>query len=636
MLKQTHMRHFFLVAILALLGLPALLAFGPSSPQAVALASGTVELPPDAMPSVLSFGAKGDGVTDDTAAIQAALNQGRRASDGSSIHDDYYGRPKALYFPPGTYLVSATLDWIGCCVTLQGAGSSRSVLKLRDAAPGFGDPAAPRAVIRTPAGNMSFRQNVRDLAINTGSDNPGAVALDYIANNSGSVTDVILRAGDGRGVRGLDLTRQWPGPALFKNLQVEGFDTGIAVAHAEYGPTFERILLRDQRVAGISNRGNTLAIRGLDSTNSVPAIVSTETWSSLILLDAELRGGASGTAAISSAGLVYARNVVAEGYRVALSVKGQDLPGLILSESISGRIFSLFDAPARSLRLPISETPAAPADPPAAWGKFTTANYGDTSRLQPLLNSGASTIYFPFGTYFSFDERIVTVPAGVRRIVGFSSVVNGDSRGRNGGGIRLIVEGNSTVPLIVEGFGYGVKLEQRGKRPVVLKHGGYDYTAVAGAGDLYLEDVELGPLSIVAGQRVWARQLNNEYGGVKIRNAGGELWILGLKTERAGTVIETTAGGRTELLGTLIYPSRPFTAAERSEPAFRSVDAAMSLIFSESVYCTGCGYTLYVEETRAGVTRQLSAAEVGGRMPLFTGFAAPVFTERIYLPLLRR
>jgi hypothetical protein len=108
-----------------------------------------------------------------------------------------------------------------------------------------------------------------------------------------------------------------------------------------------------------------------------------------------------------------------------------------------------------------------------------------------------------------------------------------------------------------------------------------------------------------------------------------------LKTERAGTVIETTAGGRTELLGTLIYPSRPFTAAERSEPAFRSVDAAMSLIFSESVYCTGCGYTLYVEETRAGVTRQLSAAEVGGRMPLFAGFAAPVFTERIYLPLLR-
>lgn len=635
------MRRHALCLALAVLALAPFLVLAesavPPMPHAQTGAAGVVELPADAMPSVKTFGAKGDGVTDDTLAIQAALDAGRRNPDGSPTHGDYFGRPKALFFPPGVYLVGGTLDWTGCCITLQGAGSARTTIRLRDSAPGFGDPAAPRPVIRTPGGNMSFRQNVRDLTIDTGSGNAGAVGLDYIANNSGSVTDVTIRSGDGRGARGLDLTRQWPGPALFKRLRVEGFDVGIAVRHAEYGPTFEQISLSGQRVAGIENRGNTLAIRGLTSANSVPAITSAESWSSIILLDATLSGGAPTSAAVESAGYVYARNVTAQGYRAALRVKGADVPGLSVGEQISGQVFKLFDdAPPRSLLLPVAETPAAPADPPAAWGKFTAANYGDTSRLQALLNSGASTVYFPAGGYLSFDERAVTVPATVRRIVGFSSVINGDAAGVNGGGIRFIVEGDSAEPLTVEQFGYGVTVEQRGRRPVALKYGKFAYLAGPGAGDLYLEDVEIGPLNLVAGQRVWARQLNDEYGGTKITNPGADLWILGLKTERAGTVIETTAGGRTELLGTLIYPSRPFSAEEQGRAAFISRDSAMSLIYSESVYCAGCGYRIHVEETRAGVTRRLLAADFPGRMPLFAGFAAPALDRTLYLPLVRR
>jgi hypothetical protein len=78
--------------------------------------------PADFMRSVKAYGAQGDGVTDDTAAIQAALNDARVDANGQPLHNDYYGRPKALYFPAGTYLVSATLRWIGCCVLLQGQG----------------------------------------------------------------------------------------------------------------------------------------------------------------------------------------------------------------------------------------------------------------------------------------------------------------------------------------------------------------------------------------------------------------------------------------------------------------------------------------------------------------------------------
>lgn len=80
-----------------------------------------------AVANVLDYGAKGDGVTDDTAAIQLAINSGKR-----------------VYFPAGTYILT-----IGNSITLEGGstfcalvaisgmqltgdGWNKSILKLKD------------------------------------------------------------------------------------------------------------------------------------------------------------------------------------------------------------------------------------------------------------------------------------------------------------------------------------------------------------------------------------------------------------------------------------------------------------------------------------------------------------------------
>lgn len=83
--------------------------------------------------SVLDFGAVGDGVTDDTAAIQAAVDAVQ-----NNVISRYEGG-QSVYFPPGSYLISSTIvieeptsipsGRAFSNITLQGAGSNSSTIK---------------------------------------------------------------------------------------------------------------------------------------------------------------------------------------------------------------------------------------------------------------------------------------------------------------------------------------------------------------------------------------------------------------------------------------------------------------------------------------------------------------------------
>ena len=228
-----------------------------------------------------------------------------------------------------------------------------------------------------------------------------------------------------------------------------------------------------------------------------------------------------------------------------------------------------------------------------------------------MAAAGQKTLYFPFGSYFSYNEVAVRIPAGVERIVGNFSVINNDSLGVNGGGLRLIVDAPAATPLVVEQFGYGVKIDHRSSRTVVFKHGSYQYTDAAGSGDLFIEDHVGPPLVLRHPKRVWARQLNIETIGsreAKTDNGAADLWVLGFKTEGGGPIFNVSGTGRTELLGGYMLPN----VEEAVSPAFLC-DAStgapqMSLSYRYHAYDDGGvnrKHRVQYREIRGGQTREL-------------------------------
>jgi hypothetical protein len=95
----------------------------------------------DQWASVKDFGAVGDGVTDDTAAINRALYQLFCRETNPQIR-------RSLFFPAGVYLVNQSID-IPTYATLYGEGADNSVIRLA-----AGDDSALRAYVARTADSL--------------------------------------------------------------------------------------------------------------------------------------------------------------------------------------------------------------------------------------------------------------------------------------------------------------------------------------------------------------------------------------------------------------------------------------------------------------------------------------------------
>ncbi len=566
----------------------------------------------------LQYGAVGDGRHDDTHTFRRAF-----AELQDRVPIEYH----TLYIPEGTYLISEPISWTRFLI-VQGAGRDKTVLRLLDHAPGFGDAAKPDALLyagwetwreRTGGGNAGnvIGNYLFDLTIDTGRGNPGTVALSFHSNNHGSIENVAIRSDDGAGSRGLDFSTNWPGPTLIKSVSIDGFDTGIFVRAGEYSLVFEDLTLRNQRRLAICNDGNILSIRRLRSLNSVP-VIGTGGWGMVTLIDSELRGqGRIDASAIENTenGALYVRNVQTVGYAVAIRSNGREVPDGHVGEFVAGKPQSLFGAPATTLNLPIEDAPSLGL----AAGEIRWVNVLDFAEnsepddwapiLQAAFASGAEGVFFPANEGNGYRVRTtVEVPAHVRCILGMRTGI-GRHDDLDGPTVRIAQE--SEHPILFERLGIAGALEHTGSRVAVFRHNGPSvYQAREGAGNVFVEGAE-GLWRFARGQRAWARQLNPEsHTESEVINEGADVWILGLKTEYATTKVVNRDEGSLEVLGGLLYP---VTAVPPEMPMIMNDNARMSMIFSTSAYTND--HRIYFHDTQAGETRQLHNHQIDSKGP---------------------
>ena len=568
------------------------------------------------------YNAKGDGTTDDTEAIQRALN-------------DTMGLRKVIYLPAGTYLITKTLNWSNKNSAgnnawgfnfIQGQNALKTVLKLRDRT--FTDEKNPQSMMWCGGFGSAdwFHNYVQDITFDIGRDNPGAIGLQFYSNNTGAVRNCRILDEMGSGFLGLDLShRDMNGPLLVRNCEIRGFRRGVSTSRAVNSQTFERLTLRGQTQFGFENEGQAVSIRGLFSENSVPSI---QTYGTLCLIDAQLKGrdGAAGAPAIINynGGRIFLRDIETTGYQRALGdvetpdsfaarrIQGVDKPGSLgpnITEYFSHPVTSPFPSASKSPRLPVKETPNVEIDSPAKWaivdhfGADPTGNGDSSEAIQKAIDSGATTVFFP-GSYSL--SKPVKVRGTVRRLQGIGGWIDYNKKSKPD---FIIEDGESPVVTIEHFAPINGGIEINSTRAIVLRSLESESLICRKNGEVFFEDVVTNSLHFNPGQKVWARQLNVENEGTHITNDGGRLWILGYKTERGGTLLNTKNTGSSEILGGFSYT----TTAGKLGPMFVNDHSTVFAFFGEVCY-TGDPFSVLIEETRQNQTKVSKRGE-GGTTP---------------------
>ena len=143
------------------------------------------DIPPlpamDRWVNVGTLGIKGDGTTDDTAALQAAINQ-----------------HQALFLPSGIYRVSGSLTLKPDTVVI-GLNPGTTQIALADGSAPFDGAGAPIGVLVAPRDGTNI---VSSISIGTGAGNPRAAGVLWMAGAGSMLDDVSFPGRGGIGGRG--------------------------------------------------------------------------------------------------------------------------------------------------------------------------------------------------------------------------------------------------------------------------------------------------------------------------------------------------------------------------------------------------------------------------------------------------
>jgi hypothetical protein len=485
--------------------------------------------------------------------------------------------------------------------------------------------------------NQAFRHYIRNMTIDVGVGNPGAVGVDFLTSNRGGIFNVTVQSSDPglAGYTGIMMDRNYPGPGLIKNVTVKGFNTGISMRNvAEYGMTFDNITLNNQLTDGMVIAENTASIYNLTSNNTVPVIATSSTTAHLTLVNGTFINGLSTNTAITGTASIYARNINSTGYGTVIGTIAGGASPVNVPEYESAATAKDFATNINgSADLPIQETPDFnDTNTTADWANGTTGGPvgGDyLPCIQNAINSGKPVVYLPQGSYTVSDT--IHLAGSVQKFIGCCAYLTGTSNFPPGHPL-IQFDGGTGSFTDIQNFRINGSVTDTSTKTLVIENcdldGTYTNTST-GTGNLFLEDVmSIGPngakgYNIAYPQYVWARQLNVEnIAATYFTNNGGYAWLFGYKTEStntSGSILVNQNSGWTELLGGFAYG----VSTPPSTPLLYNNNGFFSANYAVDVY--GVNFSPDIKDTE-GTT----GTYTGTNVSLYSGtdatFAQPTLT----------
>lgn len=481
------------------------------------------------------------------------------------IFPEYVPASRIIYFPAGTYLVSDTVGYTldnlqniyhgkpfsELCrgIHIVGEGEESVTIRLADHSPGYeiGEKKPVLSFLKRECmdksgeiTNVAQMNTIRDVTIDCGIGNPGAIGLCYIANNSGCIRSVNIKAGEG--YCGLRLA--YGSEGTISELSVEGFMYGVEMHHTSVCVFEGCELSKNYRSAFLT--GNSLVV--LRNIHSFP----------LPLMEFDDSGQ------IDQGGCYYCAQCDSEP----------------LEETYGNYVHmdngcEYYD----SLSIPKADRSERKDDWVCVddFGAVGDCITDCTQAIQNALNSGKPVILFGEGHYLINGE--VKIPATVKTIdFMFCDLIAGEALVNTRNGSFLAVDEDCDDELYIENLyafeqfhGHFHLVKHAAKRDVVLSdlhtQAAAMYINTVSGSRVYLDNCACttGTYSrdcIISregylpefcylvpfefhGQQVYGRQVNPERADVEILNDASEVFLDGLKVEGPGTAVCTVNGGRT-------------------------------------------------------------------------------------------
>ena len=537
--------------------------------------------------------------------------QSRHMADGTlnvSYSEDL-PPARVMYFPKGTYLVSDTIVYqtrksrkfhmgrfffeLNRNIHFEGECMEETVIKLQDHAKGF-EYGQIRPIINfhlrteslvTHCANNAMLNTFKDITIDCGQGNPGAVGLKYYANNTGRVSNVTIRSSDPDrdGFAGILLAGNSIGS--FTDIRISGYDYGVLVLEGARD-LFENMVLEDQKIQGVLIKTAVAVFKDIKSKNTVPTIMFDDNETSVVsLINVE------GTVRNGNNNCVYTREEKGDRTsRPVMKIRDQNNQK-------------------HSLNLPMESTPSFAYGDLSEWvcvDDFGARGDGvtdSTEGIQRALESGARVVYFNEGRYLITDE--IYIPSTVCLIdFCYCDMAAGEKLVKGTGmGAFVIAEDSPETLFMQHAFtwerfcGMFRFVRHSARRDIVLRDnhiqaGSVYFNTVPGS-RVFIDDVACttgdfshwylyrrpGQEPVFAsnipfefhGQKVWARNINPERADLEMLNDGGEVVILGAYVEGPGTVLKTINGGKSEIinfnasLAVIRDPSMPVIVNDHSD-----------------------------------------------------------------------